>query len=105
MQKPAPEAVVEGLTSKADKIRALAQAGYLRTEIARFLEIRYQHVRNVLVKSGIENLQSADINDPKSALLDPEPWPITRLLDAGFEQISSCDLTTENAFKYFFLFG
>lgn len=100
MQKPAPEAVVEGLTSKADKIRALAQAGYFRTEIARFLEIRYQHVRNVLVKSGIENLQSADINDPKSALLDPEPWPITRLLDAGFELISSCDLTTENAFKY-----
>lgn len=94
MQKPAPEDVVEGLTSKADKIRALARAGYLRTEIARFLELRYQHVRNVLVKSGIE----ASI--PQGAILDTEPWPVSRLLDAGFELVGSCELTTANAFKY-----
>ncbi|HEX5479966.1 MAG TPA: hypothetical protein VFY79_09625 [Dehalococcoidia bacterium] len=37
------------LVSKADKIRALGAAGYSRTEIAEFLGIRYQHVRNVLV--------------------------------------------------------
>jgi hypothetical protein len=34
--------------SVADKIRALAGAGYPRAEIARFLGKRYQHVRNVL---------------------------------------------------------
>jgi bifunctional DNA-binding transcriptional regulator/antitoxin component of YhaV-PrlF toxin-antitoxin module len=36
-------------TTKADKIRALARAGYKRQQIADFLGIRYQHVRNVLV--------------------------------------------------------
>jgi hypothetical protein len=32
----------------SDKIRALASAGYPRAEIARLLDKRYQHVRNVL---------------------------------------------------------
>jgi bifunctional DNA-binding transcriptional regulator/antitoxin component of YhaV-PrlF toxin-antitoxin module len=44
--------VVDGLTTKADKIRALFRAGYSRSEIAGFLGVRYQHVRNVLVQSG-----------------------------------------------------
>jgi hypothetical protein len=43
------EDAVVGLTTKADKIRALDRAGYTRSQIARFLNIRYQHVRNVLV--------------------------------------------------------
>ena len=52
------ETIIEGLSSKSDKIRALAHAGYLRTEISKLLDIRYQHVRNVLVRSGItEGLQ------------------------------------------------
>jgi bifunctional DNA-binding transcriptional regulator/antitoxin component of YhaV-PrlF toxin-antitoxin module len=37
------------LRTKADKIRALAKAGYKRQQIADFLGIRYQHVRNVLI--------------------------------------------------------
>lgn len=41
--------VVAGLATKADKIRALNRAGYSRSQIAAFLNIRYQHVRNVLV--------------------------------------------------------
>lgn len=41
--------VTAGLQTKSDKIRALAKAGYSRAEIARYLDIRYQHVRNVLV--------------------------------------------------------
>ena len=49
--------VVEGLSTKADKIRALFRAGYSRSEIAGFLEIRYQHVRNVLVRSGFLETQ------------------------------------------------
>jgi hypothetical protein len=39
------EKVVEGLETTSDKVRALARAGYPRTEISKLLEIRYQHVR------------------------------------------------------------
>lgn len=41
--------VVKGLPTKSAKIRALAAEGYARADIARYLRIRYQHVRNVLV--------------------------------------------------------
>ncbi len=44
-----PNAVVNGVASVSDKIRALDRAGYSRAEIAAFLGKRYQHVRNVLV--------------------------------------------------------
>jgi bifunctional DNA-binding transcriptional regulator/antitoxin component of YhaV-PrlF toxin-antitoxin module len=37
------------LKTKSDKIRALGRAGYTRRQIADFLAISYQHVRNVLV--------------------------------------------------------
>lgn len=40
--------VVKNLTTVSDKIRALDDAGFNRADIARFLEKRYQHVRNVL---------------------------------------------------------
>jgi len=49
------EEIVEGLPTKAARIRALNSAGYSRPQIATFLEIRYQHVRNVLVRSEAEN--------------------------------------------------
>ena len=49
--------VVAGLTTKADKIRALFRAGYSRSEIAGFVGTRYQHVRNVLVQSGFMETQ------------------------------------------------
>lgn len=42
--------IVKGLPTKSSKIRALDAAGYKRADIARFLDIRYQHVRNVLVQ-------------------------------------------------------
>jgi AbrB family looped-hinge helix DNA binding protein len=51
MANPAsPKALTEGLPTTASKIRALHAAGYSRSEIARFLGIRYQQVRNVLVR-------------------------------------------------------
>ena len=55
-RQPADE-VVAGLTTKADKIRALFRAGYSRSEIAGFVGTRYQHVRNVLVQSGFMETQ------------------------------------------------
>ena len=41
--------LVHGVSSVSDRIRALDRAGYKRSEIAKFLGKRYQHVRNVLV--------------------------------------------------------
>lgn len=40
----------ENLPTKSAKIRALNALGVPRAEIARFLDIRYQHVRNVLTQ-------------------------------------------------------
>ncbi|MBI2584321.1 MAG: hypothetical protein HYW28_00365 [Rhodospirillales bacterium] len=52
--------LVTGLTTKAAKIRTLDRAGYKRADIARYLDIRYQHVRNVLLRSaGVEALKKA----------------------------------------------
>lgn len=45
--------VVKNLRITSDKIRALAGAGYDRVEISKCLDIRDQHVRNVLLGSGI----------------------------------------------------
>ncbi len=47
--QPSMTEIASGLPTKSAKIRALGKAGYKRADIARFLEIRYQHVRNVLV--------------------------------------------------------
>ena len=43
------KALTESLQTKAQKIRQLGASGYTRQQIADFLGIRYQHVRNVLV--------------------------------------------------------
>jgi bifunctional DNA-binding transcriptional regulator/antitoxin component of YhaV-PrlF toxin-antitoxin module len=48
-QRPSKDEVVARLQTKSDKIRELAKAGYSRSEIADYLGIRYQFVRNVLV--------------------------------------------------------
>lgn len=47
------DVVIRDMRTTSDKIRALAQAGYLRKEISALLHIRYQHVRKVLLDSGI----------------------------------------------------
>lgn len=47
------ERVTAGLKTKSDKIRALGRSGASTADIARFLDIRYQHVRNVLLEAGL----------------------------------------------------
>lgn len=59
--------LTEGLLTKADKIRLLAREGYARQQIADFLGIRYQHVRNVLVDE--ERKARAALGPP------PADWP------------------------------
>lgn len=46
------DTVTKGLRTKSEKIRALAREGIATADIARYLNIRYQHARNVLVASG-----------------------------------------------------
>jgi hypothetical protein len=94
MNEPASRApiptVIEGLRTTSDKIRALARADYSRTEISEVLDIRYQHVRNVLVAAGIVGGLKRDIEferPPMSVAVDPtprEPTPSSVLLSGGF---------------------
>jgi AbrB family looped-hinge helix DNA binding protein len=67
-----------GLQTKSAKIRALAQQGVERAEIARFLKLRYQHVRNVLEADRQKSGAGRDAAVDKS--LD---WPLSSRLDAA----------------------
>ena len=52
--------LIEGLDTKSSKIRKLYSNGFAKADIARFLNIRYQHVRNVLLtplKTKVEEVE------------------------------------------------
>lgn len=49
MDRTDPILLLAGQVTVSDRIRALHRGGYSRAEIARLLNKRYQHVRNVLV--------------------------------------------------------
>ena len=94
MRKPASEIIAE-LTTKSAKIRALSEEEYSRTEIATILDIRYQHVRNVLVQSPVSQ------RDGKGAVARAiDAWPIEGLIDAGFVLLGNCSVTPEGGFTY-----
>lgn len=71
-------AVADGLPTKSAKIRALAAKGVARADIARFLNLRYQHVRNVLVADERAGRGVADAGETKTF-----DWPLTSKLDAA----------------------
>jgi hypothetical protein len=88
---PDPDAMrhlTDGLATKSAKIRALGAAGYRRADIANFLGIRYQHVRNVLespaprgAKTGLASAYTAGqgrLEEDGHVLLPPEA--LARLL-------------------------
>lgn len=54
--------------SVSDKIRALDAAGYPRAEIARMLDKRYQHVRNVL---EADKLRAAPRSEAQGGVAEP----------------------------------
>ena len=91
--RPSPSEIMKGLTTKSDKIRALAQAGYDRTEVSQILGIRYQHVRNVLVQSGFTGGLRREVEaerepvevDAAPAAREDTSWTV--LTAAGFEFI------------------
>jgi hypothetical protein len=92
MRPPSAE-ITSGLTTIADKIRALAHADYDRTEISKILGIRYQHVRNVMLRSGLAGGLRREVEaeresvevDAAPALHDGTSWKV--LIDAGFQFI------------------
>jgi len=80
MERLPASTVVANLGTISDKIRALARAGYLRTEISKFLQIRYQHVRKVLIDAGITEGKQHEgqfERPPVVVELDSEPHPQT----------------------------
>jgi len=94
--KRAMSVVIEGLDTTSDKIRALLREGYLRTEVAKYLDIRYQHVRKVAVDAGIEDgLQRGIVVVPKSKLAPKvrEDVAIDVLVDAGFTLLGTWQAT------------
>lgn len=67
---PTMDVLVAGLATKSAKIRALGSAGYSRSEIADYLGIRYQHVRNVLKdaeRTGESRAAQPELSDVGSA--------------------------------------
>ncbi len=93
MPSPRPmSVVVENLPTKSAKIRALAAEGYLRTDIAEFLGIAYQHVRKVLHDAGTrEGLQrgASTSSGPESKKAKPEPLTAEMLVQAGFTRLGN----------------
>jgi hypothetical protein len=77
MSDPRMKALTQGLPTKSAKIRKLGAAGYTRQQIADFLGIRYQHVRNVLLdaerKAG--HVKATAEADPKSLGFAEESLP------------------------------
>jgi hypothetical protein len=99
------EQAVEGLTTKSEKIRKLAQAGYLRTEIAELLGIRYQHVRKVLEDAGIAFGRQREVafeRTPVEITVEDEPksetpWEV--LLRAGFSFLGEWTTDGDGEFR------
>jgi hypothetical protein len=92
MARQATNEVTDGLETKSAKIRALAHAGYGRAEIARALGIRYQHVRNILIKSGNAGGGQAQI--------EVEREPVTVEAAPGLPQAISCDQLLKAGFRH-----
>jgi hypothetical protein len=101
--RPTGSEVTKGLTTKSDKIRALANAGYDRTEISQIIGIRYQHVRNVLLQSGFAGgLRRETEAEREPVEVDAAPAPRedtswTVLTESGFQYLGDWTLDSESA--------
>jgi len=106
-QRPSANDVIRTLATTSDKIRALARAGYDRTEISKLLNVRYQHVRKVLVDAGISGGLRRQVEaerEPVTVDSEPAPSEVTSwevLLRAGFQfigewtQVAGSSITLE----------
>ncbi|MDI1343860.1 MAG: hypothetical protein PSV22_07160 [Pseudolabrys sp.] len=69
--------LTKGLETKSEKMRVLAKAGFARADIARYLDVKYQFVRNVLVREedkqvpdGVASARGPDV--PNRTTLDAD---------------------------------
>lgn len=92
------------MTTKSDKIRALAQAGYDRTEISLILCIRYQDVGNVLLQSGFTGDLRRSVEAEREPIeVDAAPpredtsWTV--LTESGFQYLGDWTLDRESALR------
>jgi len=71
------EQATRHLPTKSAKIRTLEKLGVARADIARFLGVRYQHVRNVLVQPAPAREASHPVPSvsPNPAPLAPDERP------------------------------
>jgi hypothetical protein len=91
-QRPSVDDVIRDLETTSDKIRALARAGYDRTEISKLLDIRYQHVRKVLVDAGITGGLRRQVEaERESVTVDAEPAP---------SEVTSWDVLRRGGFQF-----
>lgn len=91
MTRQATNEITDGLETKSAKIRALADAGYERTEIAKVLGIRYQHVRKVLLDAGKTGGLRRQVSVPRE--------PITVQIPAALDAAISCERLIEAGFR------
>jgi hypothetical protein len=100
---PAKE-IIDRFATKSDQIRALAKAGYLRTEIAQLLDIRYQHVRKVLVDADIKEGFQYRVEIDRTPVIvetndNPKPVPTEFLTSAGFKVLGEWKKLSEAEFE------
>jgi hypothetical protein len=104
-QRARAEDVMCGLGTTSAKIRALAHAGYDRTEISQQLGIRYQHVRQVLIDAGIAGgLRRRVEAERQPVTIDAMPMPREHtssevLLRAGFQCLGEWTRDTETEIR------
>jgi bifunctional DNA-binding transcriptional regulator/antitoxin component of YhaV-PrlF toxin-antitoxin module len=67
------EGITKGLTTKSEKIRVLGRKGVPTADIARFLGIRYQHARNVLIDAGLQHGGMAEEMPVLETKMMPQP--------------------------------
>ncbi|MEX0749413.1 MAG: hypothetical protein WD359_01275 [Dehalococcoidia bacterium] len=81
--------LTQALPTKAAKIRALGTAGYTRSQIAAFLGISYQHVRNVLTREeeAKEAVERRTPDDPEAESGEPELFGQMEMDENGRIQI------------------
>jgi hypothetical protein len=104
--RPSAAEVIKDLTTTADKIRALANVGYDRTEISKILGIRYQHVRNVMLRSGLTGGMRREAEaerEPVEVDATPAPredasWKV--LTDGGFQFIGEWTQDPERLLRF-----
>lgn len=71
--------LTKGLPTKSEKMRVLANAGYKRSDIARFLGARYQFVRNVLEHERAKRANAAVLSVAPSDDLEQIAGPTPAL--------------------------